>query len=206
MLKSILSIYNIRGNTQLKKQIPIVTIIILGLNILGLIYEFNAGERIATYTYGMYQGALENGQYLRAIVSAFLHYGITHFACNMICLISYGFDLERKIGPLKYAVIYIAGIIGSALLINFAGGNAIHAGASGAIWGLMTATLIYNIRHGLNPTYAFRGIILNLVYSFSANVSWQGHIGGGIAGLIAAFALCGQTQKKDYYINDSEQP
>lgn len=187
-----------------RRKIPPVTFVILVLNVLGLLYEFRTGQQTAIYQYGMYQGALDAGQYLRAVTSAFLHFGIYHFACNMFCLVSYGFDLENKIGPVKFALIYAAGIIGSALLINYAGGNAIHAGASGAIWGLMTATLIYNLRHGLNPAYALRGIILNLVYSFSAGVSWQGHIGGGIAGLIAAFALCGQ--KKDYYINnDGEQ-
>ena len=53
----------------------------------------------------------------------------------------------------------------------------------------MTATLIFNVRHGLNAAYALRGIVLNLIYSFSANVSWQGHIGGGVSGLIAAAAL-----------------
>lgn len=178
----------------MQKKLPIVTFIILALNVLGLFYEYSVGERIATYTYGMYQGALGGGNYLRFIVSAFLHYGIAHFASNMICLVVYGFDLERKIGPVKFALIYIAGIIGSSLLINFTGGHAIHAGASGAIWALMTATLIYNLRHGLNPAYALRGIVINLVYSFSANVSWQGHFGGGIAGLIAAFFLCGQQK------------
>lgn len=186
----------------MKRRIPIVTLILLGLNVLGLIYEFNVGERIATFKYGMYQGALENGEYLRAVVSAFLHFGIYHFACNMICLVSYGFDLENKIGPVKYTLVYAAGILGAALLINFAGADGLHAGASGAIWGLMTATLVYNLRHGLSPTYAFRGIILNLVYSFSANVSWQAHIGGGIAGLIAAFVLCGQ--KQNYYVGDGQ--
>ena len=62
----------------------------------------------------------------------------------MICLVIYGFSLENQIGSAKYALIYAIATIGSALLINYAGGNGIHAGASGAIWGLMTATLIYN--------------------------------------------------------------
>ncbi len=178
----------------MRKRIPIVTILILILNILGYIYELKIGENKAAYDFAMYQGALENGEYLRAVTSAFIHYGIYHLACNMICLLSYGFDLENRIGSLKYILVYIAGMIGSALLVNFAGGMSLHAGASGAIWGLMTATLVYNLRHGLSPANAFRGIILNLVYSFSAGVSWQGHIGGGVAGLIAAFALCGQKQ------------
>jgi membrane associated rhomboid family serine protease len=109
----------------------------------------------------------------------------------MLCLVIYGFSLENRLGALKYALIYAISILGSGLLINFAGGRGgIHAGASGAIWGLMTATLIYNLRNHLNPAYAPRGIVVNLIYSFSAGVSWQGHIGGGIAGLAAALALC----------------
>ena len=98
-----------------------------------------------------------------------------------------------RLGPVRFALIYLVSIIGSALLINFTGANGIHVGASGAIWGLMTATLVYNIRHQMNPLYALRGIIVNLLYSFSANVSWQGHIGGGIAGLAAALFLCGDN-------------
>ena len=174
----------------MRRKMPIVTFIILGLNLIGLIYEFSVGEDRAIYTYGMYEGALQDGEYLRLIVSAFLHFGIYHFASNMICLVIYGFSLENQVGPGKYALIYAIATLGSALLINFAGGRGIHAGASGAIWGLMTATLIYNLRNNLNPTYALRGIVINLIYSFSAGVSWQGHIGGGIAGLAAALALC----------------
>ena len=180
----------------MKRKIPVVTLVILALNVIGLVWELSVGERTAMYTFGMYEGALQDGGYLRAVVSAFLHFGIYHFACNMVCLVSYGLILETLIGPMKYALIYLAALIGSALLINFAGGNGIHAGASGAIWGLMTATLIYNLRHGLSPFYALRGIVLNLVYSFSVNVSWQGHIGGGIAGLAAALALCGQQKNE----------
>lgn len=175
---------------SLRRKIPVVTFIVVGLNVIGLIYELSVGERLATFKYGMYQGALDSGDYLRAIVSSFLHFGIYHFASNMVCLIMYGFDLEDKIGSVRFALVYLAGIIGSAFLINFAGGNGLHAGASGAIWGLMTATLIYNLRNDLNPAYALRGIVLNLIYSFSAGVSWQGHIGGGVAGLVTALALC----------------
>ena len=80
----------------------------------------------------------------------------------------------------------------------FDAGNGIHAGASGAIWGLMTATLIYNLRNNLNPAYALHGIVINLIYSFSAGVSWQGHIGGGVAGLVTALAICKGSGFNDY--------
>ncbi len=182
----------------MRRKIPIVTFIILGLNILGMIYEYTTGEALAMYTYGMYQGALQDGDYLRLVVSAFLHFGFYHFASNMICLVLYGFDLERRLGSVRYALIYALAVLGGSLLINFAGGRGIHAGASGAIWGLMTATLIYNLRNNLNPAYALRGIAINLIYSFSAGVSWQAHIGGGIAGLAAALFLC-RGNSSNYY-------
>ena len=178
----------------MKRRIPIISFIILGLNVLGLLYEFQMGEMSVMTKYGMYQGAFANQEYIRAIYSAFLHFGFYHFACNMVCLISYGFSLETRIGPIKFALIYIVSMLGSALLIDYVGGYGIHAGASGAIWGLMTATLVYNLRNELSPVDALRGIVLNLVYSFSSNVSWQGHIGGGIAGLIAALVLCGKDR------------
>ena len=171
------------------RRLPIVTGVIFLLNLIGLIYEYAVGQDAAIYRFAMYQGALQDGQWQRLFVSAFLHFGILHFGSNMICLIVFGLDLECRIDWWRYALIYLIGIVGSGLLINYAGGRGVHAGASGAIWGLMTATLVYNLRNGINPAYAMRGILVNLVYSFSAGVSWQGHIGGGVAGLLAAAAL-----------------
>ena len=58
----------------------------------------------------------------------------------------------------------------------------------------MLRTLVYNLRNGLNPVYALRGIVVNLLYSFSAGVSWQGHIGGGVAGLLTALLVSDETR------------
>ena len=177
------------------RRLPIVTGVIFLLNLIGLIYEYAVGQDAAIYRFAMYQGALQDGEWVRLIVSAFLHFGLAHFGSNMFCLAMFGLDLERRIGAWRYALIYAVSIVGSGLLINFAGGDGIHAGASGAIWGLMTATLIFNMRSGRNPVYALRGIMLNLVYSFSAGVSWQGHFGGAIAGALVAFLLFAQERK-----------
>ncbi len=174
------------------KQIPSVTVAILILNAIGLVYVTYAGEWNAASRFAMYQGALRDGEWSRVLFSAFLHYGVLHFGSNMVCLFLYGWTLEPKIGPFKFALIYGVSILGAGLLINYLGGNGAHMGASGAIWGLMAATLVYTLRNGLNPFYAVRGIVLNLIYSFSAGVSWQGHIGGGIAGALIALAVCGR--------------
>lgn len=176
------------------RKLPIVTGVIFILNLISLIYEFVVGENVAIYQFAMYQGALQNGEWLRLIVSVFLHFGIMHFGSNMICLVMFGLDLDCRVVWWRYGLIYLISIIGSGMLINIAGGRAVHAGASGAVWGLMTATVIYNLRHSINPAYALRGILINLIYSFSAGVSWQGHIGGGVAGLLAAAVLTGDRK------------
>jgi len=172
-----------------KQKVPFVTLGIVLLNILGLLYEFGVGEDAAVSEFGMYEGALEEGGWARMIVSGFLHFGLYHFGSNMMCLVFFGMSFEKRIGPVKYMLIYIAALIGAGVLINFFGGEGIHAGASGGIWGLMCATLVLTIKDHQNPLYVGRGILFNLIYSFSAGVSWQGHIGGGIAGLIMACIL-----------------
>ncbi|MBR3017577.1 MAG: rhomboid family intramembrane serine protease [Clostridia bacterium] len=172
------------------RKIPLVTAIILALNLICFAIEYFSGSNRILYAYGMYQGALQNGEWYRLITNAFLHFDIAHLACNMLCLFSFGMLLENGIGRFKYALIYAFGIIGSGLLIEFAGGaRALHAGASGAIWALMGASLIYVLKYHGNPSGIVRSIVLNLIYSFSAGVSWQGHIGGGIAGLAAAAVM-----------------
>ena len=180
------------------RRLPLATLIILALNIIGFIFELVKGENYMLTRYAMYQGAIQDGEWLRVPLHAFLHIGFPHILCNMFCLVTYGLTLEQRIGSVRFALIYVAGIIGSAVLINITGGFVstgyfympnIHAGASGALWGLMAAMLVYCLRNHLNPTYALRGIVLNLIYSFSFNVSWQGHIGGGIAGALAALML-----------------
>lgn len=175
--------------TQVRRRVPLVSLVILALNILGFVYELVVGENAAIYRFAMYQGALQDGEWYRLITSAFLHFGLMHLGSNMICLTMFGFDLETRTSWWRYALIYVVSLLGSGLLINFTGGRGIHAGASGAIWGLMTATLVYNLQNGINPAYALRGIAINLIYSFSAGVSWQGHIGGGAAGLLAALVV-----------------
>lgn len=43
------------------RKLPVVTTVVLILNLLGLIYEFSVGQNRAVYQFGMYQGALQNG-------------------------------------------------------------------------------------------------------------------------------------------------
>lgn len=166
----------------MRKNIPIVSIVILiACAVVGIMQLMDGGE--LTQKLGMYEGAVREGEYYRIISHAFIHYDFPHFAGNMLCLFFLGQMLESKAGAVNYAIIYLAGILGSAGLIEFAGGSAaMHGGASGAIWGLMGAALVYALRSRSDVRGITRGILFNLILTFTSNVSWQGHIGGLIAG------------------------
>ena len=170
--------------------IPWVTAFLLLLNIAAGIYEMIQGEKDVARLYSMQQGSIQAGQWYCVFTSAFLHFGFPHFATNMLSLIIYGFVFENHVSRWKYLLIYLFGIIGSGVLINFAGGNGFHAGASGALWALMTGAFIWRLRNNDNPLVALYGIISSLYYTFgNFNVSWQGHLGGGIAGLLIALLV-----------------
>ena len=178
------------------------------MNAIAGIYKLAGGEYDVLRNFGMYQGALQQGEYGRIILSSFLHLGFPHFIGNMYALLTYGFVFENRIGRWKYLAIYLVSMLGSALLINFVGGNALHAGASGAIWGLMAANLVYNLitrKKFLYMLYAFVAVIGNVLSTFSAGISWQGHFGGAIAGVIAALLLFKQEKQEKKVEKHMEQ-
>lgn len=174
-----------------KPRLPWVSFILILLNAATGLYKLAGGEYNILYHYGMMQGALQRGEYLRFILNSFLHSGWTHFISNMYALLIYGFIFENRIGRWKYLLIYLASIFGSSLLINFIGGSGIHIGATGAIWGLMAANLVYSLYTGkiIYLLYAIPSVAGNLLYTFRNGVSWQGHIGGAIAGILLSLIL-----------------
>jgi len=75
------------------------------------------------------------------------------------------------------------------------GASLLLAGASGAIWGLMTSLLAWLLlnRDRLPPALVADWsrklglmFLLNIGVSFIPGVSWAGHLGGGLAGFISA--------------------
>jgi membrane associated rhomboid family serine protease len=131
-----------------------------------------------------------DGQYERLVTSAFMHYGIAHLLLNMWALYIVGQPLEQWLGRLRFTALYgLSALGGSVMVYLFSAENAATAGASGAVFGLFGAMFVVAKR--LN--YDVRGItvliVLNLVVTFVfPGISWQGHIGGLIAGAALALA------------------
>ena len=130
----------------------------------------------------------------RLVTCMFLHGGIFHILCNMYALYYLGMQIEKIFGKVKFIIIYFLSGIAASLLSNMFS-NSISVGASGAIFGLLGALLVYYIkeRDRINKG-AIENIVviilLNLFIGFSSsNIDNFAHIGGLIFGVIISFIL-----------------
>jgi len=132
------------------------------------------------------------GQPYRLVTSAFLHAGIIHLALNMFALYILGRLLEPAIGTIRFLGIYAVSVLAGSFLVMVIDPGELTVGASGGIFGLMAAAFLIARSRGLDELATQIGffVILNLVFTFSANsISVGAHIGGLVGGAIAAFMV-----------------
>ncbi|WP_377270339.1 rhomboid family intramembrane serine protease [Peterkaempfera sp. SMS 1(5)a] len=131
------------------------------------------------------------GQWYRLLTSVFMHWSWWHIGLNMLSLWWIGPQLEQALGRLRYVALYlVSGLMGSALSFVVAGAGTYSAGASGAIFGLLGATVVLHRVNGypLGPIIALIGF--NLILTFSvAGIDWRAHVGGLVAGGLTALAM-----------------
>jgi membrane associated rhomboid family serine protease len=97
--------------------------------------------------------------------------------------------LEPAIGRLKFGIVYFVSLLAGSFGALLLSPDALTVGASGAIFGLMGATVIVMRDRGINPMESGIGlwIGLNLLITFTIpGISIGGHIGGLVGGLIVA--------------------
>lgn len=191
---------------QEKNKIPVVTLILLAVNILAFLYvEWNGSSSDTEYMIQM--GAiyeprlLEDHEYYRLITYFFLHFGLEHLANNMISLVLLGNVTENVLGCVRFTVLYflsgiLAGLISIVYNVSTGKEYVVSAGASGAIYGLMGAVLMLLIfesrrkksRRQIPMYLLFIGLSL---YSGMQDVSIDNaaHIGGFVTGLLTSFVM-----------------
>ncbi|MGV0837808.1 rhomboid family intramembrane serine protease [Mycolicibacterium thermoresistibile] len=103
------------------------------------------------------------------------------------------------------AIIWILGGIGTWLIGDLgapAGVSTVHIGASGLIFGWLTFLIVFGfftrkvwqITVGIMVLLVYGSILLGVLPG-TFGVSWQGHLCGAIAGVIAAYVLSGPERK-----------
>jgi rhomboid protease GluP len=192
------NILNMYSNST-KSQKEINTIINEAVNSINnkVLIDFGALSKVL----------IEQGQIWRLLTCAFLHSGLVHIACNMYSLYIIGPQIQQIFGESKYLIIYIISCITSSLLSYFMHTYGISVGASGGIFGLMGALLVFAIikRHKIQKRYLsslIQIIIINLFIGLSIeNIDNFGHIGGLLGGVLIGYISYRVQKKKENIYN-----
>lgn len=193
-----------------KQPLPIVTIVLAGLNIAAFALSISAGAHPMSPTPdqifdlgGNFGGATLGGESWRLLTSMFLHFGLLHIAMNMIGLIDGGRHVEELYGRAAFVALYLfAGLVGG--LASALPGKAVSAGASGAIFGIFGAWAAYLLLHreAIDKealAKQSKGLLIFLGYNIFFGLTAEGidmraHIGGLVAGFVAGLVLASGKQ------------
>jgi len=180
-----------------------ITRILIGINVAVFLVEISqaggATNRHLLDMGALFPPAVAQGEYWRLVTVMFLHANVIHIGLNMWALYILGPPVENWYGEWRFLAIYlVSGFLGGVASYAFGPLIEIGVGASGAIFGLMGAWLIYNFRRRDNPLsysnmrVAIMLIVINLIFSFSiAGIDWRAHVGGLLGGIAAGYVAEG---------------
>ena len=130
------------------------------------------------------------------LTGAFLHGGLLHILFNMLSLYWVGRAIEPVMGWWRFLTVYLVSALGGSAfilawcLIQPTEIFVSTVGASAAVFGLFGAVFVLQRLGGSDTTAILTLLGVNLVYGFVVSgISWQGHIGGAIAGVAATWVL-----------------
>jgi membrane associated rhomboid family serine protease len=130
---------------------------------------------------------VDEGEWWRVVTSAFTHVSPVHLVLNMLALLVFGSELERQLGRGRYLTVYLVAALGGAAAIQlFASPYGGVVGASAAIYGLLGALGVLLVSRKQDLRGLLTLLVINLAVSFFPGISWQGHIGGLVAGALTA--------------------
>ena len=188
---------------------PILTWLLIGLNILVFLYQMSLGpaNQLLVNDLGVRPSVFSEFSNLHTLfTSAFLHGGFMHLFSNMVVLYIYGDNVESHLGRKNFLIFYFLGGISAAYFQSlFSGGVDVPMiGASGCIAAIMGAYFV------LYPTARVKVFVWFLIFvqimrvpanivigfwilgqliSAAGNtydgVAYFAHIGGFIFGFIA---------------------
>jgi len=185
------------GSDMRRRSFLTPTIFLVAANILVYVYtSLLGGSFIQTadsvlLQLGQYNINVLNGEYWQLLTSIFVHVDISHIALNMLFLVIFGLRAEELFTTEEYFAVYmLSGLSGSLLTLFLMSPTTLSAGASGAIFGMYGAGIIYMRKtFGQSIVGALMYAFLLLILSTGAGVNIVAHFGGLASGLIIGYAL-----------------
>lgn len=193
------------GGRERRGAAPVVTYTLMALNAVAFVAVpavavlQNIPSWEITSDFGLWAGGVARGEYYRLLTSAFLHDGPVHLLFNMWALFVIGPPLERWLGRLRFAALYLVSAMGgSAVVYLWSDVTSLTVGASGAVFGLFGATFMVARRLNLDVRWVVMLIVINVAITLAVpGISWQGHLGGLVTGSIlsAAYVYAPRAQR-----------
>ena len=189
----------------------VITLVCAGLYILSLLFDISAvfdfrgglmsllaPSMKASYLLGMtgYHWAFIEGRWWTLITAIYLHGGLLHIVFNMLWVRQLGPLVEELYGPFRLFVIFtVAGVVGF-LFSTLLGTQYVEGfprsslGASGSIFGLLAAAIVYGRRLGstLFTRQFLQWAVLLFVFGFiMSGVDNWAHAGGFVGGYAVSY-------------------
>jgi membrane associated rhomboid family serine protease len=142
---------------------------------------------------------LARGEWWRLLTYALVHFGALHILMNLYGHFTLGPIVERMYGSARFLILYLLSALGGGVAAALLSAPEAHtAGSSGALCGLIggfAAFVLLNRRHlggelfDASRRWLGNTIVLLVLFSLMPRVSWQGHLGGFVAGMVAGVLL-----------------
>ena len=141
---------------------------------------------------------LERGYYWQLFTSMFVHANIVHLVGNMIFLLIFGLRAEGLFTKKEYLVIYFgSGLFGNILSLLLWSPNTISVGASGAIFGIFGACIIY-IYQSIIAVVFYSFLLLMMSSGYGVNIF--AHFGGLVIGLALGYFFAKRRYRVVYKV------
>jgi rhomboid protease GluP len=179
-----------------------ITIYLSIINItLYLVFFFNQNTDIYLLLVQINYKILERLELWRLFTSMFLHGDAIHLISNIIGLVLFGTFIENIVSKTAYLIIYfLSGVLGNIMTLFLLPPYIISLGASGAIYGLIGASVIYIIfeRNMTQLIITFVYLLYFIVTSFSPEINYAAHIFGLISGLGLGYFFIRKSLSNQY--------
>ena len=163
-----------------------ITIYLSIINIaLYLVFFFNQNTDIFLLLVQINYKIVERLELWRLFTCMFLHGDAIHLISNIIGLVLFGTFIENIVSKTAYLIIYfLSGVLGNIMTLLLLPPYIISLGASGAIYGLIGASVIYIIfeRNMTQLIITFVYLLYFILTSFSPEINYAAHIFGLISG------------------------
>jgi rhomboid protease GluP len=144
--------------------------------------------------YGQLNSAVFSGAYWQLVSAMFVHFDIVHLASNMIFLFIFGLRAEELFSTVEYYVIYLSSGLAGNLLTLLAGPNLLSAGASGAIFGVFAADVIFLRSDSRSIVVSLMFAFMFFLFSASEGTNLLAHLGGLLTGLLLGYVFSGSRK------------